>query len=152
MLIGQVIIEPLHVDGGQLREPQRADGGLDVLLDVCLVAFDCARLYAVQVFFCPCVEPLADCHFRRLKIISVIDSDRGGLHFLAHLFLSFSREAAPYLLARAGIPANSDTCFPKGIFFSVSQYSLLADIARALSGAAVFLSRHCIFLLYHAKI
>ena len=46
-LISQVIIEPLHVNGGQLREPQRADGGLDVLLDVCLVTFDCARLYAV---------------------------------------------------------------------------------------------------------
>ena len=34
----------------------------------------------------------------------------------------------------------------------MAQDSFLADVARALSGAAVFLSRHCIFLLYHAKI
>ena len=48
---------PLHVNGGQLRELQSADSGLDMLLDIRFVAFDRARLYTVQIFRRPCPRP-----------------------------------------------------------------------------------------------
>ena len=114
-----------------------------MLLDICLVAFDRAGLYAVQVFRRPCIKPLSDGHFRWLEIDAIIDSDSGGLHFLPYFLLGLAGEAAPELLARARIAPNGDTRLPEGIFFPIPQDGLLADVARALCGAGITLSRHC---------
>ena len=127
----EAVVELLDVMGGQRIQTNGTELQLQMVADGGFIGTDRGGFHIGQIFTLPCVQPLTNGHLIRCDVSTSIQSGGEFLDLLRHFFLCFSGDGLLNLLSGTGIETTGVSSFPVGIFFPVSLYDFLSDVAAA---------------------
>ena len=125
----QLLVEPLKIQRGQLRQGDASNAWLDMILNIALIGFMRGwPHFDLGVIFVPDIHPLAYRVFLAFRHIQTLALFDGGLEFLFCLCLRFCQHIFDDGLACHRVVACGITTFPPPILS-------LTDVALAVCSA-----------------